>query len=502
VERWRPGAEEIERLGAQVARIIAAYLTDLPERPVYEPVPPGLTDQWATEPPPETGSEPAEILDRFSRDIASYPFGNGHPAFAAWVNSPPALIGVFAEALAAAMNPSVAGGDHAAVYLEHQVVRWLAELAGLPPGAGGLLVSGASMATLTGLAVARHRALTAAGVEIRASGLQKSTRQALLYATAEVHGCVRKAAELLGIGSANIRIVATDDAFRMRSSDLAVMLAGDLAAGDLPVAVVASADTVNTGAIDPLGEIAEVCARTGTWLHVDAAYGGPPVLLLDDFRTTRAALAMADSVAIDPHKWMYVPVDAGVLLLADPAQAREAFSLVPPYLRTDGDELPWFSEYGFEQTRPFRALKLWMTLQHLGLTGYRDLIRHDLKMAGYLREQVEAAGDLELLAAGLSVVCFRYRPDDWDGSDQELDELNRTVARAVQLSGRAYLAKTTVRRTASPQVTALRACIVNPGTTERHVEQLLHEVRTQGAGIASSRLAAQAAASPTGVLPG
>jgi aromatic-L-amino-acid decarboxylase len=474
-------AGEIEQLGARVARIIAEYLTSLPERPVHQPFPARLREQWAAEPPPPTATPAGEIFDRFADEIARYPFGNGHPGFFAWVNSPPALIGVFAEALAAAMNPSVAGGDHAAVHLERQVVRWLAELAGLPGKAGGLLVSGASMATLTGLAVARHRALAAAGVDVRTSGLQRSTGRALLYATTEAHGCVRKAAELLGIGSSNIRLIDTDAEFRMRPSHLAVTLAGDLALGDVPVAVVASAGTVNTGAIDPLDEIAEVCARTGTWLHVDAAYGGPPLLLLDEFAGHRSALGRADSVGIDPHKWLYVPVDAGVLLLAEPERARDAFSLVPPYLRTGGEE-PWFSEYGFEQTRPFRALKLWMAFRYFGLEGYRDLIGHDLRLAAYLRARVEQAADLDLLAAGLSVVCFRYHPEGWDSSNEKLSELNSGVASAVQLSGRAFLAETTVNG-----VTALRACVVNPGTTEADVDRLLHEVRTQGSRTLAER---------------
>ncbi len=475
MSEWRPSREEIEQLGTQVASIIAGYLSDLPERPVRQPVPPRLREAWAAEPPPQEPVPAQEILDRFTSEIAGYPLGNGHPGFFAWVNSPPALMGVVAEALAAAMNSSAAGGDHAAVHLERQVVRWLAELAGLPPGAGGLLASGGSMATLTGLAVARYRAMAAAGVDVRTSGLQNNRGRALLYATTEAHGCVRKAAELLGIGSANIRLVGMDSEFLMRPADLAVMLAGDLAAGDVPVAVVASAGTVNTGAIDPIDEIADVCARTGTWLHVDAAYGGPPVLLLDEFASVRRALGRADSVGIDPHKWLYVPVDAGVVLFAEPELARDAFSLVPPYLRTDSEE-PWFSEYGFEQTRPFRALKLWMTFQQFGLAGYRDLITSDLRLAGYLRARVESSSELEFLAGGLSVVCFRYRPPGWDGDDSALDELNDHVASAVQLGGRAFLAKTTVHG-----ATALRACIVNPGSREADIDRLLAEVTEHGA---------------------
>jgi aromatic-L-amino-acid/L-tryptophan decarboxylase len=480
---WASSPELIERLGTQVARMIAGYLGGLPSGAVHQAVPEPLRQAWAAEPAPRAGRPAEQILKRFASEIAPYPFGNGHPRFFAWVNSPPAVIGVFAESLAAAMNPSVAGGDHAAVYLERQVVGWFAGLAGLPAAAGGLLVSGASMATLTALAVARHRVLSAAGVNVRASGLRDGPRL-LLYASPEAHGCVRKAAELLGIGSDNIVQIEVDRQFAIRPEALARSLAAGREAGALPVAVVASAGTVNTGAIDPLRPISEICADYGAWLHVDAAYGGPAVLLTEEFASARDALSRADSIAIDPHKWLYVPVDAGLVLFGDLAAAREAFSLIPPYLRTDDDPAggPWFSEYGFDQTRPFRALKIWMAIQNLGLDGYRELITNDLRIAACLRDAVSAAPDLELMAGGLSVACFRYRPPDWPPDPGALlDELNRRLVRNVQQGGRAFVAGTTVRGQF-----ALRACVVNPGTTRSDVGVLLDEVRACGRQLAGA----------------
>ncbi len=471
---WAWDPDQIEQVGTTVARLLTDYLGGLAQSPVHRPVPESLQGQWASEPAPASGASADQVLRRFAREIAPYPLGNGHPGFFAWVNSPPSVMGVFAEALAAAMNPSVAGGDHAAVYIERQVIRWFAELAGLPAGAGGLLVSGASMATLTALAVARHQALSASGVDVRADGLQSGAPRLLVYASAEAHGCVRKAAEMLGVGSRNIREIEVDEAFAIRPDHLARALAEDAARGYLPIAVVTSAGTVNTGAIDPLDAISEICSESGTWLHVDAAYGGPAVLLTEEFTQARDALGRADSIAVDPHKWLYVPVDAGMLLLADPSAAREAFSLVPPYLRTDESSAggPWFSEYGFDQTRPFRALKIWMTLQHVGLDGYRELISHDLRMAEYLRAAIEAAADLELLAGGLSVACFRFRP----GPDAEqTDEVNRRLAAEVQWGGLSFVAGTTVH--GRP---ALRACIVNPGTTHADIDALIAEVRRHG----------------------
>ena len=412
-------AAQIRRVSHQVADLVADYLTLLPGGPAYQPPPRGLVEamraaEWAEQ------GEPAEaVLAEFTAHIAPYPFGNGHPGFAAWVNSPPHPLGVLAEALAAAMDPSVAGGNHAAVHLEHQVIRWFAGLLGWPGGYSGQLVSGGSAATLTALAVARHRVAARAGVDDRRDGLAGLAGRLVLYTGTESHSCVTKAAEVLGLGSASIQVVPSDPDHRMRPDELERLVLAGQAAGKLAVAVVATAGTTNTGAIDPLGEIAGVCARHELWLHVDGAYGAPPILLLDRYQTVRDGLARADSLAVDAHKWLYAPVDAGLVLLRDGPAARDTFSLVPAYLRTDGDEdgpggPVWFSEYGLEQTRPFRALKVWMQLRHLGRDGYRRLIAADLATAGELRRAIEASSDFELLASGLSVVCFRHRPAGMD----------------------------------------------------------------------------------------
>jgi glutamate/tyrosine decarboxylase-like PLP-dependent enzyme len=269
----------------------------------------------------------------------------------------------------------------------------------------------------------------------------------------------------------------------MRPDRLDELLRADGTAGKRTVAVVATAGTVNTGAVDPLAEIAAVCARHGAWLHVDAAYGGPAVLLLPGHAVARRGLAAADSVGLDAHKWLYAPVDAGLVLIRDGAAARDTFSLVPPYLRTGGDEdgpdedgpggPPWFAEYGLEQTRPFRALKVWFQLRHLGRAGYRELISRDVALATRLRRTLARSADFEVLGRGLSVVCFRHRPPGLDPG--QLDAHNQALLRAVQLSGQAFLAGTRVDGTF-----ALRACIVNPGMTRTDVTAIIAELRRQG----------------------
>ena len=260
------------------------------------------------------------LLDEFAATVAPYPF-NGHPRFSACVNSPPHPVGVTGAALAAAMNPSVAGGNHSAVHIEHQLVRWLAELVGWRAGFAGQLVSGGSAATLTALTVARRHALASRGYDDRRDGLAALGQELVVYATQEAHSCVTKAVEVLGIGSAHLRRVGTDDERRLDPAELDRMLTDDVRAGRLPVAVVASVGTVNTGAVDPIDQVAQVCRGHRVWLHVDGAYGGPAVLLLDEWATARAGLELADSVALDPHKWLHTPVDAGLILLRDGAAA-------------------------------------------------------------------------------------------------------------------------------------------------------------------------------------
>jgi glutamate/tyrosine decarboxylase-like PLP-dependent enzyme len=268
----------------------------------------------------------------------------------------------------------------------------------------------------------------------------------------------------------------------MRTDHLDALLLADRRAGRIPVAVVATAGTVNTGAIDPLSAIAEVCARHEVWLHVDGAYGAPAVLLLEEFAAARTGLAAADSIAVDPHKWLYAPVDAGLILIRDGVAARDTFSLVPPYLRTDPDESGpggpvWFSEYGLEQTRPFRALKVWMQLRHLGRSGYRELISRDIAVADHLRRAVEHAVDLELVASGLSVVCFRHRPDGLTGT--ALDAHNQALVADVQLGGESFFAGTRV-----DGAFVLRAGVVNPLMTTSDVDAIVADVRRRGEALA------------------
>jgi aromatic-L-amino-acid/L-tryptophan decarboxylase len=476
VREWT--SDEIRAVGYQVVDLIARHLTGMADRPAFRAVPLDVQQRFLESPLPENGSPAEELLKEFEQHIEPYPFGNGHPGFFGWVNSPPAVIGIFAEALAAAMNPSCAGGNHAAIYVERQVIDWFRRVYGFPPGSMGLLVSGGSMAALTGLAVARH---LKSGGNVRSAGLQGARHRLVVYKTREGHACNQKAVELLGLGSDNLRIVAHDSQLRMVPTSLDEALASDRASGLVPMAVVASAGTVNTGAIDPVGEIAEVCQRHDVWLHVDGAYGAPAVLSRR-YRTELEALARCDSLALDPHKWLYVPVEAGFVLVRDGEAMRNAFSLVPPYLRTDGSRTgvggpPWFSEYGFQQTRSFRALKVWMALKHHGFSGYREAIEHDLGLADRLDERVRGTADLEpFRSRSLSIVCFRYAPERLRSDRSALNAINQAILERLQMSGRVFLSSTVIDETFW-----LRACIVNYRATGNDIDRVIELVSKYGA---------------------
>jgi aromatic-L-amino-acid decarboxylase len=486
-------ADEIRRIGYQVVDLIVGHLSALPDEPVFRPVPPERVEAFLSAPPPLDPVSPDDILQRFQDTIEPFPFGNGHPRFWGWVNSPPAVMGIFAEALAAAMNPSCAGGNHAAIYVEHQVTAWFRGLLGFPPASMGLLVSGGSMATMTALAVARH---LKSGVDVRADGL-RGAPPAAFYMSTEAHSCARKAIELLGFGSASVRTIATDGDYRIKIDELEAAIEADRANGVRPIAVIATGGSTNTGAIDDLSAVAGICRRHDVWMHVDAAYGGPAILSAQYAGSLRA-IAEADSVALDPHKWLFVPVEAGLVLVRDAEAMRSTFSLVPPYIRQSGSAgdvygLPWFSEYGFQQTRGFRALKIWMTLQEFGLNGYRAAIEENLSLAAYFAECVRKTPELELAAPpSLSVVCFRYvgRGQDRSGvrnapGEEAIAKLNRAVLERLQLGGEVFLTSTELRGRF-----VLRACIVNHRSRKQDVDRAVNAV------LAIGRELAEVSASP------
>ena len=458
--------DAFRRAGHALVEGVSDHLAALPSRPVWQPVPADLRERLLSLPLPEEGGALDDVVATTLRDVLPYAMGNGHPAFFGWVNPPPSEAGILASLAGAAMNPSVVAGDHADVHLERSVVRWLAELVGFPhePGAG-LLTSGGSSATIVCLAGARSRALAAAGHDLRRDGLAGAPRL-VAYVPAEAHSCIRRALELLGLGSGAMRDVPLEGG-RLDDVALRAAIAADRAGGAVPALLVGSAGTVNTGAIDPL---ADVAAAEGLWFHVDGAYGAFGVLdpaIADRFR----GMERADSLVLDPHKWLGVPVDAGCALVKRDDDLRDVFSLIPPYLRQGtGHPVGTFAEYGFEQTRPFRALRTWATIAVHGRAGLAAQVARANELARELAALIEREPELELAAVPeTSIVAFRAAPGGC--SPARVEEVNRALPEAVQLRGRAFVTGTVFEGRET-----LRACILHPGTRTEHLETLVTEV--------------------------
>jgi glutamate/tyrosine decarboxylase-like PLP-dependent enzyme len=421
-----------------------------------------------------------QVLQAVHERILPHPFGNSHPRFFAFINATADPLGIVADYLAASMNSNCWGGDHAAIHVEKQVLKWLAAILGLPESSEGILTSGGSMANFTALATARR----AMSPNVRETGFA-GTEPLVVYVSQEVHNCVDKAVDLLGIGWKQLRKIPTDDAFRMRVDLLQQAIAEDRRAGRKPAIVVGNAGTVNTGAIDPLDELADLAEREGLWFHADGAYGAMATIS-PSLRPLFRGLERADSVAADPHKWLYVPYEAGATLVREPGRMAEAFQRPAPYLVHD-PESPVrgpvsFNERGPELSRGFKALKVWMGLKRHGVQGYAAAVDHDVAMARELAEAVRAHPDFELLAPPvLSIVAFRYRPKGTTLDEDALARLNRRIVNELVGSGAFFLAPTLLKGR-----TAMRVAIVNFRTREEDVKALVDEAARSGQRILSA----------------
>ncbi len=449
------------------------FLRDARERPVWRPVPASVRAALAT-PPPQHAQPFAEVYRDFAQLILPYSTGNTHPRFFGWVHGTGMAGGLVAEMMAAALNNNCGGRDHGAIYVERAVIDWCKELFGFPRSASGLLVSGTSLANLIALAVARNGRDPAA---FRAQGVRGHDRPLVAYASAEVHECVAKAMELLGLGSDNLRKIAVDDLFRIDLAALRAGIAADRDCGNEPFCVVGTAGTVNTGAIDDLAGLADICAGERLWFHVDGAFGALAILS-DAQRQRLAGIERADSLAFDFHKWLHVPYDAGCVLIRDSERHRGAFSTRPGYLERlprglAGGEF-WPCEFGPELSRGFRALKIWFALKQHGTAKFGRLIAQNCAQARYLAERVAGERELELMApADLNIVCFRFRGSDLDGP--ALDRLNEEIVEDVHEAG-----------TAAPSTTrlkgrlAIRVNLTNHRTRRQDLDLLLDAVLDTG----------------------
>ncbi|MDX2152301.1 MAG: pyridoxal-dependent decarboxylase [Bryobacteraceae bacterium] len=424
------------------------------------------------EPLPAEGGRAEDLLRVVEEVVYRLSRHNAHPRFFGYVASPGSAAAAVGDLLAAGLNANVTSwrSAPAAAEMEHVVIDWLKEMIGFPRTAAGLLVSGGSMANFATLAAAR----SAADPEFGRDG--GAGRGALrVYVSEETHFSHHKAARLLGIGSDNVTAIGTDAGFRVDVAEVERRIVADRAAGLRPMCIVGSAGTVNTGAVDDLAALADVAGRQGVWLHVDGAYGALAAMA-DSTRGLFEGMSRADSVSLDPHKWLYTSVGCGCVLYRDAAAARAAFSQDAEYTRVVGlsrDEAFAFWDYGPELSRPFRALPLWLHIKLYGARALADAIESNNDCARYLGELVERDEEFELLApVCLSIFCFRFRPAGYSG---DLDEFNERVLLEVQRGGSSYLSNARVRGRF-----ALRGCVLNYRTTRADMERLLEDVREAG----------------------
>ncbi len=478
---------DFTRLGKRTIDLLADFMNSLPGENVDRVVPGGERALLSNLPFPEHGMSADDIVTFMEQHVMPWPQPTGHQRSYGWVNSPPMPVSILAESVAQTMNSALDGYDFSGIFLMVSLGRWLMELAGFPAknehgeDSMALLFSGGSAANLNALTTARYAAAKQDGWNMREEGLQGDHPAMIAYASDQVHSSVQRCMEQLGLGSDNLRKVPTDDAFRMDVDALKDMIAADRAAGLRPFAVVASAGTTNTGAIDPLNAIADVCEDTGIWFHVDGAYGGFGGLD-PRYGDACAGIERADTLTTDPHKWLHVPLDCGALLTRRKSLHREAFSLTPDYLEAGGhDGAPWPYEYMFQLTYANRALKTWAALARMGKSGVRDLIIRCNRLADLLDRCVSEAPDLQCLSpTSLSVVNFRYVPEGSNLDPAQLDDLNQRISDAVSESGEAHIPTTRVKGQIS-----LRACILHYDNNEDDVRHLVALVRRLGAEMSS-----------------
>jgi len=483
-------AAEFRTLGHQLVDRLAAFLEELPEGPVtHDSTPARLQAVLGNRALPDKGESPARIVEDATELLMQHSLFNGHPKFWGFITSSAAPIGALADFMVATVNPNVGGWLIAPIAseIERQTVRWIAEFVGYPASAGGLLVSGGNLANFVGFWVGRR---VRTPWDVRTIGLDESARPLRVYVSQETHTWIQKATDLSGLGTNAIRWIETDRQLRMDTRALRRQIEADRAAGDLPIMLVGTAGSVSTGAIDALGDIAAICREHNLWFHVDGAYGAPAATL-PEAPADLKALAFADSLAIDPHKWLYAPLEAGCALVRDAQALRDTFSFHPSYYPEREEstlEAPiFYHEFGPQNSRGFRALKVWMGLRQAGRSGGISMIEEDIALAKQLYDKAAAHAELEALTQSLSITTFRYVPpalraERSHADEAYLDGLNREIMNRLQAGGEAFVTHAVIR-----ERFALRACVVNFRTTAADIDDLIELVIRVGRELHAGR---------------
>jgi len=476
--------QEFKEIGYQMVDSISDFLEKIGEMPVTPAESTELLQKILGDASlPKNGRSASELLNETADLIINHSLLNGHPRFLGYITSSAAPIGALADLLSAAVNPNVGAQilSPIATEIEKQTIKWLAEFIGLSPGYGGVLVSGGNMANFTAFLAGRT---AKAPDNLKEDGLVGVSEKLLVYCSRTTHTWIEKAAFLFGHGTQSIRWIPTDNENRMDNGALERAIKEDLKKGYKPFMIVGTAGDVSTGAVDKLDAIAAICKSYDLWFHIDGAYGIPAAGLAE-LKDLFTGFEKADSIALDPHKWLYNPLEVGCVLVKDPKHLTDTYSSHPEYYNFSGGEEELtqnYYEYGLQNSRGFRALKVWITLKHAGQSAYLKMIAEDIQLSKLLFEQAMNHPELEAITQSLSITTFRYIPPGYAQNSRSrldyLNTLNEALLNALQEGGEVFLSNAIVN-----EMYCLRACIVNFRTSKRDIEEIIEIVAREGAKV-------------------
>ncbi|MEP6467571.1 MAG: aminotransferase class V-fold PLP-dependent enzyme [Parafilimonas sp.] len=471
--------ETFKKIGHELVDAIADFIESISNKPVTTgESPKTLQAILGNTSLPENGVDASELFSKATDLLFNHSLLNGHPKFFGYITSSPAPVGALADLLAAAVNPNVGANilSPMATEIEKQTIQWLAEFIGVPASYGGILVSGGNMANFTAFLAART---IKAPKSIKENGIENTSQKLLVYCAKTTHTWIEKAAVLFGLGTKAIQWINVDEHNKMNSENLEQTIKDDVRNGFTPLMVIGNAGDVSTGAVDDLNAIAAICKRYNLWFHVDGAYG-IPAAVIPELKYLFKGIEEADSIALDPHKWLYSPLEAGCTLVKNPNHLIETYSSHPVYYNFGNDEPSTqnFYEYGLQNSRGFRALKVWITLQQAGRKGYEKMIADDIALSKLLFQLADENAELEAITQNLSIATFRYIPAK--NNDAKIDEtylntLNETLLNSLQQKGKLFLSNAVIH-----EKYCLRCCIVNFRTSVKDIKETIEIIVEEG----------------------
>ena len=473
--------KDFREAGYQLIDNIAAFMENISEgRVTAGESPKQLQQIIGNNPLPGKGTHVKELLTKTAKLLLEHSLFNGHPKFMGYITSSPAPIGALADLLAASVNPNVGAQilSPIATEIEKQTIQWLAEFVGVSNSYGGILVSGGNMANFTGFLAGRT---AKAPKNIKEDGITNQASRLLVYCSKTTHTWIEKAAVLFGLGTKSIRWIDVDSNNRMNNALLEQTIGEDLKNGHKPIMIIGTAGDVSTGVVDDLDGIASICKKFGLWFHIDGAYGAPAAIV-PELEYLFRGIQEADSIALDPHKWLYSPLEAGCTLVKNPHHLIETFSSHPVYYNFDNSQdVPThnFYEYGLQNSRGFRALKVWLQLQQVGRNGYIEMIREDIRLSKLLFELANNHPELQAITQNLSIATLRYVPSSYHGKKENyesyLNQLNEALLNKLQQGGEVFLSNAVFNGKY-----CLRGCIVNFRTSENDIREIISIIVREG----------------------